>query len=262
MNLIRRYVVPMLLIGLGIWIIADKQASLTIMGIVMVALSAVFMTLNVTNREMPKLVKIGYCVVDGAIGACGVFVLVAPTAANRFMQYLIGGISVIYAGAVLWELIRKKATTPFIILEAVALVLGLVLIFIQWSDSFFPIACGSTLAFTGLVTLLGRIFGGSGKKKIIPVRSTPVNVQENPAEASSVNAQESPANASSVNAQEIPANASSVNAQESPANDASVNAQGIPADHSHVNAQERPADHSPLILQVNPAEGSAENSPQ
>ena len=248
MNLIRRYVVPMLLIGLGIWIIADKQASLTIMGIVMVALSAVFMTLNVTNREMPKLVKIGYCVVDGAIGACGVFVLVAPTAANRFMQYLIGGISVIYAGAVLWELIRKKATTPFIILEAVALVLGLVLIFIQWSDSFFPIACGSTLAFTGLVTLLGRIFGGSGKKKIIPVRSTPVNVQENPAEASSVNAQESPANASSVNAQEIPANASSVNAQESPANDASVNAQGIPADQSHVNAQERPADHSPLIL--------------
>ncbi len=262
MNLIRRYVVPMLLIGLGIWIIADKQASLTIMGIVMVALSAVFMTLNVTNREMPKLVKIGYCVVDGAIGACGVFVLVAPTAANRFMQYLIGGISVIYAGTVLWELIRKKATTPFIILEAVALVLGLVLIFIQWSDSFFPIACGSTLAFTGLVTLLGRIFGGSGKKKIIPVRSTPVNVQENPAEASSVNAQEIPANDSSVNAQEIPANASSVNAQEIPANDASVNAQGIPADHSHVNAQERPADHSPLILQVNPAEGSAENSPQ
>ena len=250
MNLIRRYVVPMLLIGLGIWIIADKQTSLTILGIVMVALSAVFMTLNVTNREMSKLVKIGYCVVDGAIGACGVFVLVAPTAANRIMQYLIGGISVIYAGAVLWELIRKKATTPFIILEAVALVQGLVLIFIQWSESFFPIACGSTLAFTGLVTLLGRIFGGSGKKKIIPVRSTPVNVQENPAEDSSVNAQEIPANASSVNAQEIPANASSVNAQEIPVNDSSV------------NAQEIPADHSPLILQVNPAEGSAENSPQ
>ena len=75
MKRIKRYVVPAIFTVLGIWMIANKTSFLKIMGIIMVAISAVGITLHVTDREEAKVPKIGYSILSGLVGAVGAFVM-------------------------------------------------------------------------------------------------------------------------------------------------------------------------------------------
>ena len=198
MKRIKRYVVPAIFTVLGIWMIANKTSFLKIMGIIMVAISAVGITLHVTDREEAKVPKIGYSILSGLVGAVGAFVLIAPDFATQYIRYLIGGIIVLFAGSTAYRMYRNHYKTPFVIAEGIAVVLGIVIIFVTMDESFFPVAAGCSTVFTGVAALLGQFFGrpGSDGKKILKVNTTPIPVPNGEAEPSGgneTNPSESPA---------------------------------------------------------------------
>ncbi|MBO7663919.1 MAG: hypothetical protein J6U01_11165 [Clostridia bacterium] len=197
MKRIKRYVVPVIFTVLGIWMIVNKTASLKIMGIIMVAISAVGITLHVTDREETKVPKIGYSILNGLIGAAGAFVLIVPDTASQYVRYLIGGIIILFAGATGYRMYRNRYKTPFVIADGVAVVMGIVVFFVTMDESFFPVAAGCSTAFTGLAALLGQIYGKPGPKgkKILKVNSTPIpvpNGEETPSDGAETNPAESP----------------------------------------------------------------------
>ena len=165
MKRIKRYISPAILSALGIWIIVDKASSLTIMGIILVVMGAVGIALQVTDKESSKTSKTGHCVLDGAIGAGGMFLLFGKELAGQYLHYILGGLIVLYSGFTLRRMMKYHYKPPFQILQAAAVAVGLAVAFIPWDPSVVSTVGGGGVAFTGIVTLLGQLLGKPGKRK-------------------------------------------------------------------------------------------------
>ena len=96
MKRIRRSISPLIIAGLGVWFLLKQNASMEILGIVVIVLSGLGIVLSVTDKESTKVSKGLHIGVDGVLAAGGVWLLVSPLSLTKYLKYILGAIIVIY----------------------------------------------------------------------------------------------------------------------------------------------------------------------
>lgn len=165
MKRIRRSISPLVIAVLGIWLLLQQSASLTVLGIAVIVLSTLGIILSVTDKESSKVSKTAHLGLDGVFAAGGAWLLISPLTLNRYLKYILGGIAFIFCLLTLVRMIRYKYRTGFKIAECVPVLLGAGLMLIPLADNLLMPASGGVLTAAGVITLLGNLFG---KKKDVP----------------------------------------------------------------------------------------------
>ena len=180
MKRIRRSISPLILIGLGVWFLLKRTASMEILGIVVMVLSGLGIVLSVTDKESTKTGKGLHIVVDGVFIAGGAWLLISPLTFTKYLKYILGAIIVLYAAFTLRRMFRVPCRNGFRIAEAVPILLGIGLMFIPLGEDVFPTAAGGALAATGLITLASNLFGRKKTPKTKAAPAKPAEGQASP----------------------------------------------------------------------------------
>lgn len=159
MKRIRRNISPLILAGLGVWFLLKKNASMEILGIVVIVLSGLGIVLAVTDKESTKASKGLHVGLDGVFAAGGAWLLISPLTFTQYLKYILGAIIVLYTALTLRRMFKYPYRKGFRIAESVPVLLGIGLMFIPLGEDVFPYAAGGSLAATGLVTLASNLFG-------------------------------------------------------------------------------------------------------
>jgi len=178
MKRIRRSISPLIIAGLGVWFLLKQNASMEILGIVVIVLSGLGIVLSVTDKESTKVSKGLHIGVDGVLAAGGVWLLVSPLSLTKYLKYILGAIIVIYTAFTLRRMFRFPYRTGFRIAEAVPLLLGAGIMLIPLAEDVFPYAAGGALTATGLITLASNLFG---RKKDPKPKAAPAKKAGSPA---------------------------------------------------------------------------------
>ena len=142
MKRIRRSISPLIIAGLGVWFLLKQNASMEILGIVVIVLSGLGIVLSVTDKESTKVSKGLHIGVDGVLAAGGVWLLVSPLSLTKYLKYILGAIIVIYTAFTLRRMFRFPYRAGFRIAEAVPLLLGAGIMLIPLAEDVFPYAAG------------------------------------------------------------------------------------------------------------------------
>ena len=165
MKKVRRYLSPVVLSGLGIWMIVNQNATTTIIGIAAIVLSAFGIVTNLTDKESSKASRGVHIGLDAVFAAGGAMLLISPDVLNQYLKYFIGGIVVIYSMTTLRRMFKNQYGKGSKIAECVPAVLGVLLMLIPLDQNVFTPAAGGVMAVTGVITLIGNLFGKPKKKK-------------------------------------------------------------------------------------------------
>ena len=162
MKRIRRNISPLILSGVGIWMLVNQNASMLILGSAIAALSGIGIVLAATDKETSKTGKGVHIGLNGIFAAAGALLAISPGILQKYLKYLMGGFAIIYSLLVLRRMIKNKYRKGFIIAECVPVLLGAALMLVPMGEEICAPAAGGVLAATGIITLIGNLFG---KKK-------------------------------------------------------------------------------------------------
>lgn len=162
MKRIRRNISPLILSGVGIWMLVNQNASMQILGIAIAALSGIGIVLAATDKETSKAGKGVHIGLNGIFAAVGALLAISPAILQNYLKYIMGGFAIVYSLLVLRRMIKNKCRKGFIIAECVPVLLGAALMLVPMGEEIYAPATGGVLAATGIITLIGNLFG---KKK-------------------------------------------------------------------------------------------------
>jgi hypothetical protein len=162
MKRIRRNISPLILSGVGIWMLVNQNASMLILGLAIAVLSVIGIVLAATDKETSKTSKGVHIGLNGIFAAVGGLMAISPAILQNYLKYIMGGFVIIYSLIVLRRMIKNKYRKGFIIAECVPVLLGAALMLVPMGEEIYAPASGGALAATGIITLIGNLFG---KKK-------------------------------------------------------------------------------------------------
>lgn len=162
MKRIRRNISPVLMAGLGIWFLVRQNASMEILAIIVMVLSALGIVLHVTDKESTKAGKAAHIGLNGLFIGGGAWLLISPITFNRYLKYILGGLVILYCLLNLRRMFRFRYRKGARIAECVPAALGVALMLIPLGEGIFTPVSGGVLTAAGVVTLLCNLFG---KKK-------------------------------------------------------------------------------------------------
>ena len=162
MKRIRRNLSPFILTGIGVWMIVNKNASMTILGIAILVLSGLGIVLNATDRESSKASRGVHIGLDGVFAAGGAWLLISQETLNQYLKYILGGMVVVYSLLNLRRMFRNDYKKGFKAAECIPVLLGVGLMVVPLEPDVFTAASGGVLSATGVITMMGNLFG---KKK-------------------------------------------------------------------------------------------------
>ena len=162
MKRIRRNISPLILSGVGIWMLVNQNASMLILGIAIAALSGIGIVLAATDKETSKAGKGVHIGLNGIFAAVGALLAISPAILQNYLKYIMGGFAIVYSLLVLRRMIKNKYRKGFIIAQCVPVLLGAALMLVPMGEEIYAPATGGVLAATGIITLIGNLLG---KKK-------------------------------------------------------------------------------------------------
>ncbi len=161
MKRIRRSISPLIIGGVGVWMLVQQDASIIMIGWVIIALSALSILLSVTDRENSRTGKVMHSGLGGVCAAGGACLLVWPQVLEQHMKYILVGIIILYSLLNLRRMHKYHYRRGFQIAECFPVIPGAALMLIPLEHPMLTAASGGVMAATGVITLIGNLFGKS-----------------------------------------------------------------------------------------------------